>query len=697
MTGGYTGKTLRVDLTSGKVTSEDTLAKYGDYIGGAGLGYKVLWDEVPAGTPAWHPDNRVVFGVGPLSGSGVPCGGRVSVISLWPPSQRELPAVGHMGGHWGPELKFAGWDSMIIQGKANSPCWISIEDDKVEIRDAKGIWGQGIYQTTSAITEMMGADAHVAAIGQAGENLVRLSNVMCDRSHSAGGVGSVLGSKRLKAIGVKGTGAVNIAADKTSFKSLVYDYLTLMGANNQGVVPSTPQAWAEYYSSGTRWTAQPGAFWGRATPQFDVGICPANDLNKMGLRTHKGIQDHGFDLGVKYTTKIGGCFGCPIRCHTALDNPGMEDYGLSRYVQNTCLGISHGTGWYPSAVTSGENGLLLKMTGSAVADDYGWWGDYGQMGRDFAYMKTSGLLEKYLSADGYKAIPWALYDQGSPDFSKWLYKTMSFADSEVGKLLGDGPEWIEKARPEMKEAHYKEYSLNSWKWGIAKHHSSESWGQIGALLNLMRNAHAQNHTHINFSSSGLPLSLLKEIGAELFGTPDAVDANNAITPMNKGKARYAALCMITQDLHDSLTLCNWTQPLWVSPRKDRKYRGDPDAEAKFFSAVTGISKTRDELWQDGLRILTLFRALTMRSRNELDMRGQQDVIPEWAFTYPKGAKPFAQGSNILDKADMETAKDMFYDELGYDRKTGAPTKATLSKLKLDYVATALGPKGLVPV
>ena len=148
MTGGYTGKTLRVDLTSGKVTSEDTLAKYGDYIGGAGLGYKVLWDEVPAGTGALSPDNRLIFGVGPLSGSGAPCGGRVSVISLWPASQRELPAVGHMGGHWGPELKFAGWDSMIIQGKASSPCWISIEDDKVEIRDAKSLWGQGIFQAT---------------------------------------------------------------------------------------------------------------------------------------------------------------------------------------------------------------------------------------------------------------------------------------------------------------------------------------------------------------------------------------------------------------------------------------------------------------------------------------------------------------------------------------------------------------------
>lgn len=347
-------------------------------------------------------------------------------------------------------------------------------------------------------------------------------------------------------------------------------------------------------------------------------------------------------------------------------------------------------------MTSGENGMLLKMTGSEFADDYGWWGDYGQMGRDFAYMKTSGLLEKYLSADGFKAIPWALYDKGSPDFSKWLYKTMTFADSELGKLLGDGPEWIEKNHQEMKDAHNTQSVLNSAKWGIAAHHFVESWAQVGALINLMPNSHAQNHTHINFSSSGLPLALLKEIGAEIFGTPDAVDANLAITPMNVGKAKYAFLAMLTKELHNSLTMCNWTQPIWVSPRKDLKYRGDPGAEAKFFSTVTGINKTQDELWQDGLRLLTLFRALTIRKMNTMDMRTQHDVLPDWVFANPPNAKPFAPGSNNLDRADMETARDMFYDQLGYDRKTGSPTKKTLTNLKLDYVATALGEKGLLP-
>jgi len=250
--------------------------------------------------------------------------------------------------------------------------------------------------------------------------------------------------------------------------------------------------------------------------------------------------------------------------------------------------------------------------------------------------------------------------------------------------------------PELKEFHHNDYDSHSWKWGIALHHSSEAGAQVGALINLMRNAHAQNHTHTNFYNNGLPLKVQKEIGAELFGTPDAIDKNNAISPMNEGKAKFAALSMIVQDLHDSLTLCNWTQPMWASPRKDKNYRGDPDAEAKFYSAVTGISKTRAELEQDGLRILTLFRALTVRNMNQVDMRTQHDIIPEWAFTHPDGAVPFEPGSNILDHADMELAKDLFYDQLGYDRKTGTPTRATLEKLNLKDVADTLASKGLLP-
>ena len=147
--GGWTGKTLRVDLSSGKITTEDTIEKYKDYLGGTGVGYKVLWDEVPAGTKAFDAANKIIFGVGPLTGTGAPCGGRTSITSIYPCSYPdELVATGHMGGMFGAELKFAGWDNVIIEGKADKPVYLAIMDDKVEIRDASKMWGNGIYRAT---------------------------------------------------------------------------------------------------------------------------------------------------------------------------------------------------------------------------------------------------------------------------------------------------------------------------------------------------------------------------------------------------------------------------------------------------------------------------------------------------------------------------------------------------------------------
>lgn len=303
--GGWAGKVLRVNLSTGRISTEDTVAKYKDYLGGCGMGYKVLWDEVPPGTKAWDPENRIIFGVGPLTATGAPLSSRVSITSLSPVNYMELPTVGHMGGHWGAELKFAGYDGIIVQGKASHPVWIYINDDKVELRDARRLWGNGIYRATAEICTEMGSSAHVAAIGQAGENLVRMSCIMCDRSHSAGGHGSVMGAKNLKAIGVIGSGGMNIDTDMKAWKDLINYNLTLVGANAGGMVPRSPQPWAEYTGS-TRWNSRRGLVWGAANPPLDTGICSAEDLNRMGMRTHKGALDHGEGPGQRHTVRGGG-------------------------------------------------------------------------------------------------------------------------------------------------------------------------------------------------------------------------------------------------------------------------------------------------------------------------------------------------------------------------------------------------------
>jgi aldehyde:ferredoxin oxidoreductase len=697
--GGWTGKILRVDLSTGKITTEDT-STYKDYIGGSGLAYKVLWDEVAPGTDAWDPENRVVFGVGPLTGTGSPLSGRVSVTSLWPASGFDgvvgtLPATGHMGGHWGPELKYAGYDSVIVQGQADKPVWLHIQDDKVTLKDASRLWGNGIRRATTDICAEIG-DANVLAIGQAGENLVRLSNVMCDRSHSAGGVGSVLGAKNLKAIAVQGSGSIPIAADRQEWHELVYEYLSLVGANSGGVVPRSPQPWAEFYGN-TRWTARKGLFWGAARPPLETGECPVEALNKMAYRTHKGVLDHG-DAGEKYTVRMGGCQACPIRCHVMTDVPALEEYGVSRYQVNTCSGNSFGRGFYPgSAVARGsDRAVEVSQLGVAMADDYGLWNDYGQMPEDFLYAFESGLLEKYLPSEEYAEIAWDQMESGDPAFVQDIMRRITFKEGELGDALAGGPALLEARWPEMKEAHNTEYDLQQWKMGHHRHHSIENGGQVGALINLIYNRDPMCHTHTNFMGNGLPLELQKEIGAEIVGTPDAFEQYHNYGPMNEGKAKFVALSLIYMELHNSLTSCNYTLPTWASPWKDRNYRGDPDMEAKNYAAVTGEQVSQAELNETGAKMLALFRALTARQMNEIDQRNEHDLMPDWIFDYDQEKAPFDPGTDRMDRDDMELAKDMLYAELGWDTATGMPTRATLEKLNLKDVADELDKLGLLP-
>ena len=129
-TTGWAGKVLRVNLSNGRIESVDT-KKYMDYIGGQGIGYKVIFDEVPVGTKAYDPANKIIFAVGPLTGTGAVCSGRTTVTTCAPLNPYSAVADSHFGGYWGSELKYAGWDAVIVEGKAPKPVWIRIEDGKV--------------------------------------------------------------------------------------------------------------------------------------------------------------------------------------------------------------------------------------------------------------------------------------------------------------------------------------------------------------------------------------------------------------------------------------------------------------------------------------------------------------------------------------------------------------------------------------
>jgi aldehyde:ferredoxin oxidoreductase len=213
MTGGWTGTVLRVDLSRGSIKKEPLRSDWArEYVGGRGLGTRYLWEEVDPAIDPFSPDNKLLFVTGPLTGTNASCGARYMVVTKGPLTN--TVTTSNSGGHWGPELKFAGYDMVIVEGRATRPCYLWIHNDQVELRDATHLWGKGTWDTEEIIRAESGVpDTIVAAIGPAGENLVRFAAIMNDLHRAAGrsGVGAVMGAKLLKAIAVRGTGGVRLA------------------------------------------------------------------------------------------------------------------------------------------------------------------------------------------------------------------------------------------------------------------------------------------------------------------------------------------------------------------------------------------------------------------------------------------------------------------------------------------------------
>ena len=210
---GWTGKLLRVDLTTGRSSIEDIPREWlEEYIGGRGLADRYLYEEMDPTVDPLSPENKLIFATGPLTGTSASTGGRYSVITKG--ALTGATACSNSGGYWGGELRLAGWDMILITGKAKTPVYLHIEDDKAELLDArKFIWGESVWETEARIKERhQDGRIRIASIGRAGESLARYACIINDLDRAAGrsGVGAVMGSKNLKAIAVRGTTGVQV-------------------------------------------------------------------------------------------------------------------------------------------------------------------------------------------------------------------------------------------------------------------------------------------------------------------------------------------------------------------------------------------------------------------------------------------------------------------------------------------------------
>ena len=294
--GGWNGTILRVNLSNGEIKKEPLNMDHARaYIGGRGLGTKILYDEIdPGKVDALGPENKLIMATGPLTGTSAPTGGRYMVITKSPLTG--AIACSNSGGYIGAEIKFAGYDFLIFEGKAKEPVYLWIHNDQAELRPAGKIWGMTTDKAEPALKEATHPDAKVCGIGPAGEQLALTAAVINDTARAAGrsGVGAVMGSKNLKAVVVRGTNSVKVARPK-EYLAACLAFARKMAAN-----PVT----------------------GQGLPTYGTPIL-VNVINAHGFFPTKNFQFGQLDGADKISgetihdtilTRNKGCFACTIAC-----------------------------------------------------------------------------------------------------------------------------------------------------------------------------------------------------------------------------------------------------------------------------------------------------------------------------------------------------------------------------------------------
>ena len=300
----WAGKILRVNLSKGTVTTEPLNREWArDFVGSRGLGSKYLINEIDPKVDPLSPDNKIIWATGPLTGTMASTGGRYTVITKGPLTG--AIACSNSGGYWGAELKMAGWDMVIFEGKSPKPVYLCIQNDVAELRDASHLWGQSVWHTEEAIKKSLQDPlVRVSCIGKAGENHVLYASVVNDMHRAAGrsGVGAVMGSKNLKAIAVRGTIGVGNVRDPKAFMQAVADKKKILADN---------------------------AVTGQGLPTYGTQVL-MNVINEVGAlptRNHQDVQFEGAkDIsaeamatpretdGKKHLVTNQACFGCTIAC-----------------------------------------------------------------------------------------------------------------------------------------------------------------------------------------------------------------------------------------------------------------------------------------------------------------------------------------------------------------------------------------------
>ena len=306
---GYTRKILRVNLTDGTVKAEELPnGQLRKYIGGAGLAARMLYDELAPGIDPLSPDNKVLFLAGPLAGTIAPTGSRIGVYTKSPLTNGFFHSSA--GGYFAPELKYAGYDGVIIEGASKSPVYLYVDNERAELRDAARVWGERTDATQQWLKGDIGDEAvQLAVIGPAGERMVRFANITAGcRSLGRGGIGAVLGSKKFKALAVRGKGKLEVHDMEGTLK-LSREIMQIMKGN-----PSTGQV--------LPWFGTPAL----VNANNSLGVFGARNWQQETFEGAEGLSAE--TMRQKIVVRDKACFACPIKCskYSVVTNAPFEGY-----------------------------------------------------------------------------------------------------------------------------------------------------------------------------------------------------------------------------------------------------------------------------------------------------------------------------------------------------------------------------------
>ncbi|MEL9998181.1 MAG: aldehyde ferredoxin oxidoreductase family protein [Sulfolobales archaeon] len=627
---GYAGRILYVDLSKSKYWVEElkeSLAKA--YVGGSGLAAYLLWNLIDSGVDPLGPENPLIIATGPATGALAPSAGRFALVSKSPLTG--IWGESHAGGFFGPEVKYAGYDMVVILGRSPTPVSLVIDDGSVEIHKATDLWGLNTRDTTNELRSKFGKDYHVICIGPAGENLVKFASVMVDyyRAFGRTGMGAVMGSKKLKAVAVRGSKGVEVY-DPDKYLEVLED---ILWRNTEG-----PWALPAQMSLGRY-----------GTPSL---VTAMNAIGRLPTKNHwtgyweKADRLSGDEL-LKYRVSRGSCFSCMIMCKH-----------ITKVPDGKYEGAFSGGPEYESIVALGSNLLIDNIEAviymNQLCNLYGL--DTISTGKVISYVfecYEKGLISKE-ELGGVEAL-W-----GSEEVAIKLIN-MIVRREGIGNILAEG---VRKASEVLGRGY--EYALHVKGLEVS---AQDPRGHKSVGLTWAISVRGADHLRSLTTVDELGY---RDVAAERFGA-DKVDY-----VCDRLSERYKGLIVKDQEdlfaLVDSIIMCKYGTmwpPMYYF-----------DFIAKLLPPLTGIKEFSDvkNLRLIAERIVNLKRCFNLRE----GVGRESEVLPK---RFTEEAMP--TGPSKGQVCDLEPMLREYYMYRGWDYSSGLPYEETLERLGLDYVANTL--------